>query len=119
MLTKIDAIDAVQLEAITAMVNDMGFADPVAISSIEDHGIEALQRLIRERLFGAPCSVHILPPVGGDHTASERIVADIYEHGMVEQDDRTESGEVWMVVWMAAAAQAQLQARWKQRIDIK
>ena len=119
VLTKIDVIDAVQRRAITAMVNDMGFTDPIAISSIEDHGIDALQRLIREHLFGAPCSVHILPPVGGNHTASERIAADVYEHGMVENDDRTESGEVRMLVWLAPAARAQLQARWKQRIDIK
>ena len=45
--------------------------------------------------------------------------ADVDEHGMVEEDDRTESGEVRMQVWIAPAARAQLQARWKRRIDMK
>ena len=119
VLTKVDAIDAVQEQHMVAMVSEMGFANPIAISSVEDHGIDALQRLIRERLFGAPCSVYIRPPTGEDHTASARIAADVYEHGMVEEDDRTESGEVRMQVWIAPAARAQLQARWKRRIDMK
>ena len=43
--------------------------------------------------------------------ASERIVSAFYEHGMVEEDQRSEDGIMTLKVWMTASQQ--LVARWK------
>jgi hypothetical protein len=70
-------------------------------------------------LFGAPCGVTVHPPQGADDDASERIVADVYEAGMVEENEALVNGSVRLVVWAAAEQQARLKRRWGERIDIK
>ena len=46
-------------------------------------------------------------------------MADVYENGMVESNDRAQDGTVQMVAWLASPQQAKLKARWLHRIDIK
>ena len=98
---------------------EQGFPEPVAISSLTGEGIDKLQHFIREQLFGAPVFMHVHPPRTASADASERIISSIYDQGMVESVDRLEGGTVVLNVWMTAACQAQLLARWGARIDIK
>ena len=92
---------------------------PVALSSVSGIGISELQSFIREQLFGAAVTVRIPAPTSHNAEASERVAADVYARGMVEDDVRSENGEILMQVWVAEASQAQLKARWGERIDIK
>ena len=61
----------------------------------------------------------ISPPTLPEEDATERVVAAVYEAGMVEDDERGKDGSARMLVWLATAAQAQLQHRWQHRIEIK
>ena len=108
-----------QHQAAVDLISRLGFDNPTAVSSITGEGMEALQRLIRERLFGRSVTVQVFPPTLAVPDASERIVSAIYDHGMVESDRRSEDGLMTLEVWMASSAQARLLARWKERIDIK
>ena len=119
VLTKIDKVSQEQHQAAVDLISRLGFDNPTAVSSITGEGMEALQRLIRERLFGRSVTVRVFPPSLAVPDASERIVSAIYEHGMVESDRRSEDGLMTLEVWMASSAQARLLARWKERIDIK
>ena len=119
VLTKIDLLSEAELRRVSELVEDLGYPSPVAISSLEDTGIDALQLFIRKRLFGEPCTLSIHPPATSGDDASERIVADVYENGMVESNDRAQDGTVQMVAWLASPQQAKLKARWLHRIDIK
>ena len=119
VLTKIDATTAQQQRAVSDLVMEQGFPEPVAISSMTGEGIDKLQHFIREQLFGAPVFMHVHPPTTASGDASERIISSIYDQGMVESVNRLEGGTVVLNVWMTAACQAQLLARWGARIDIK
>jgi len=119
VLTKIDSVDAAQLREARAVVEAFGFAPPTCISTHENLGLEELQLTVLERLYGASVTVVVLPPHHHDDEASERIVADVYERGMVEHVDRTEDGPVRMEAWLSSEQQARLSSRWSQRIDIK
>ncbi len=119
VLTKVDATTAQQQRAVSDLVMEQGFPEPVAISSLTGEGIDKLQHFIREQLFGAPVFMHVHPPTTASADASERIISSIYDQGMVESVDRLEGGTVVLNVWMTAACQAQLLARWGARIDIK
>lgn len=119
VLTKVDATTLQQQRAVSDLVMEQGFPEPVAISSLTGEGIDKLQHFIRERLFGAPVFMHVHPPTTASADASERIISSIYDQGMVENVDRLEGGTVVLNVWMTAACQAQLLARWGARIDIK
>jgi GTP-binding protein HflX len=119
VLTKIDKISPDHLDEVKQRVVELGFKTPLSISSHENLGIDVLQRTIRQRLFGEPCEVIIHPPTYHSPEASERLASDVYENGMVEADERQEDGTIQMVAWVPSVAQAQLQARWLGRIDIK
>ena len=119
VLTKIDKISEHQISIIEGLVREEGFSKPVALSSVSGKGITELQSFIREQLFGAAVTVRIPAPTSQNVEASERVAADVYARGMVEDDVRSDNGEIVMQVWMAEACQAQLKARWGERIDIK
>ena len=76
-------------------------------------------RFIRKQLFGASVSVTVFPPTSTSPDASERIVSEVYDRGMVDDDHRETDGTTRLDVWMTQACQAQLKARWADRIDIK
>ena len=71
------------------------------------------------QLFGAPVSVRVSPPTASSGDASERIVSEVYDRGMVDDDRREPDGTMMLEVWLPQACQAQLKARWADRIDIK
>ncbi|MCH1616999.1 MAG: 50S ribosome-binding GTPase [Candidatus Poseidonia sp.] len=119
VLTKIDKVTGPQYRAVVDRLDLLGFHDHVPVSSMTGEGMEALQHVIRERLFGHPVLVHIHPPTPTSPDASERIVSEVYAHGMVEEDVRSEVGLMTLKVWIATSKQAQLLDRWKGRIDIK
>ena len=119
VLTKIDKVSGQQQQSVAELVAQLGFEDPVAVSSFTGEGMDGLQQLIRERLFGQPATVLVRPPTPASPDASERIVSEMYDHGMVEEDVRSEDGTMTLKVWMAESKQAQILARWKGRIDIK
>ncbi len=119
VLTKIDKVSDQHHRAVINLVEHLGFVDPTSVSSLTGAGMDALQRLIRERLFGRSVTVRVSPPTATNPDASERLVSSFYEHGMVENDQRSEDGVITLEVWMAAATLSQLQSRWKERIDIK
>ena len=119
VLTKIDKVSPEKREAVTALVGEEGFPAPVAVSSHTGEGVDALQLFIREQLFGASVSVSVFPPTSTSPDASERIVSEVYDRGMVDHDRRDSDGTTRLDVWMTQACQAQLKARWADRIDIK
>ena len=118
-LTKIDKVSPEKREAVAALVGEEGFPPPVAVSSHTGEGVDALQLFIREQLFGASVSVSVFPPTSTSSDASERIVSEVYDRGMVDHDRRETDGTTRLDVWMTQACQAQLKARWADRIDIK
>ena len=119
VLTKIDKVSPDKREAVAALVGDEGFPAPVAVSSRTGEGVDALQLFIREQLFGASVSVSVFPPTSTSSDASERIISEVYDRGMVDHDRRETDGTTRLDVWMTQACQAQLKARWADRIDIK
>jgi 50S ribosomal subunit-associated GTPase HflX len=119
VLTKLDLVEDDQLQSAIRAVEAAGFDTPLALSTHTGEGVEALQELIRKRLFGEPSQLIIQPPNKHQMDASERIIADVYDHGMVDQNEISDEGTVHMVVWLTRTSQAQLTARWKSRIDIK
>ena len=119
VLTKIDLVEPTVLERVVEEIQAMNFPSPVTVSSHTGQGIEALQTLIRQRLFGRAVEVIVSPPALPEEDATERVVAAVYEAGMVEDDERGEDGSARMLVWLATAAQAQLKHRWQHRIEIK
>ena len=119
VLTKIDKVSPEKREAVAALVGEEGFPAPVAVSSHTGEGVDALQLFIREQLFGASVSVTVFPPTSASPDASERIVSEVYDRGMVDDDHRETDGTTRLEVWMTQACQAQLKARWADRIDIK
>ena len=119
VLTKIDAVDEDGLSNAKATVAEFGFASPTCISTHQGLGLEALQRTVRERLYGAPVTVIVNPPTTATDEASERIVADVYERGMVERVDRIDGQPIRLEAWLSIEHQARLCARWRQRIEIK
>ena len=119
VLTKIDKVSPEKREAVAALVGEEGFPAPVAVSSHTGEGVDALQLFIREQLFGASVSVTVFPPTSTSPDASERIVSEVYDRGMVDDDHRDTDGTTRLDVWMTQACQAQLKARWADRIDIK
>lgn len=119
VLTKLDLVEDDQLQSAIRAVEAAGFDAPLALSTHTGEGVEALQELIRKRLFGEPSQLIIQPPNKHQMDASERIIADVYDHGMVDQNEISDEGTVHMVVWLTRTSQAQLTARWKSRIDIK
>lgn len=119
VLTKADKVSLPQLVTVKDLVAELGFPDPSVISSHEGTGLDALQHRIRERLFGAPCTVFVHPSNQPEDDAIERIVADVYEVGTVEQNEVLHDGTVQMRVWVASDQQARLKRRWSERIDIK
>ena len=119
VLTKIDKVSPDKRKAVAALVGEEGFPAPVAVSSHTGEGVDALQLFIREQLFGASVSVTVFPPTSTSPDASERIVSEVYDRGMVDHDRRETDGTTRLDVWMPQACQAQLKARWADRIDIK
>ena len=119
VLTKIDKVSPEKRETVAALVGEEGFPAPVAVSSHTGEGVDALQLFIREQLFGASVSVTVFPPTSTSPDASERIVSEVYDRGMVDDDHRETDGTMRLDVWMTQACQAQLKARWADRIDIK
>ena len=119
VLTKIDKVSPDKREAVAALVGEEGFPAPVAVSSRTGEGVDALQLFIREQLFGASVSVSVFPPTSTSSDASERIISEVYDRGMVDHDRRETDGTTRLDVWMTQACQAQLKARWADRIDIK
>ena len=119
VLTKIDKVSPDKRKAVAALVGEEGFPAPVAVSSHTGEGVDALQLFIREQLFGASVSVSVFPPTSTNSDASERIVSEVYDRGMVDHDRRETDGTTRLDVWMTQACQAQLKARWADRIDIK
>ena len=119
VLTKIDKVSPDKRKAVAALVGEEGFPAPVAVSSRTGEGVDALQLFIREQLFGASVSVSVFPPTSTSSDASERIISEVYDRGMVDHDRRETDGTTRLDVWMTQACQAQLKARWADRIDIK
>ena len=119
VLTKTDLVEPTVLERVVEEIQAMNFPSPVTVSSHTGQGIEALQTLIRQRLFGRAVEVIVSPPTLPEEDATERVVAAVYEAGMVEDDERGKDGSARMLVWLATAAQAQLKHRWQHRIEIK
>ena len=119
VLTKIDKVSPDKRKAVAALVGEEGFPAPVAVSSHTGEGVDALQLFIREQLFGASVSITVFPPTSASPDASERIVSEVYDRGMVDDDHRETDGSTQLEVWMTQACQAQLKARWADRIDIK
>ena len=119
ILTKIDKVSAERREAVAALVRSEGFPEPVVVSSHTGEGVENLQLFIREQLLGAPVSVRVSPPTASSDDAIERIVSEVYDRGMVDDDHREPDGTTMLEVWLTRACQAQLKARWADRIDIK
>ena len=119
VLTKIDKIDAYQLHAVRQSVEEFGFERPLCISSHTNQGIAELHVFILERLFGSACQITVFPPTAGQSDASAKIASEVYESGMVERDLRTHPDHIELIVWMKSDLQAQLQSRWRGRIEIK
>ncbi|MGA0239796.1 MAG: GTPase [Poseidonia sp.] len=119
VLTKADNVSPTHLAAVKDIVHEFGFTEPLVISTHENTGLDALQLRVREHLFGAPSTVLVKAPQAPDDDASERIVADIHEAGMVEDHEVLSDGTVRLVVWAAEEQQARLTRRWAGRIDIK
>jgi len=119
LLTKIDQAHPEAIAALAKTVTDMGFPEPLAVSSLTGEGVDAFQHGLLCSLFGSPVNLRVSPPAHVGDEATERWVSMIYEAGMVEDDQRFEDGSAELLAWLSSSSVAQLMAQANGRIEVK
>ena len=117
VLTKCDTIDMETLDEKRAMLSEHGFSNPLFISSHSGEGIETLQSVVLDTLFGPKRTLFIHNPEP-NQMASEAILSRIFDAVYVHEHEKNESG---IEVRISASDEtiAILNSNYGQRIELK
>ena len=100
-----------------AMISEHGFSNPLFISSHSGEGIEALQSVVLDTLFGPKRTLFIHNPEA-NQMASEAILSRIFDAVYVHEHEKNENG---IEVRISASDEtiAILNSNYGQRIELK
>ena len=117
VLTKRDTVDSETIESKQAMISEHGFSNPLFISSHSGEGIEALQSVVLNTLFGPKRTLLIHNPEP-NQMASEAILSRIFDAAYVHEHEKDENG---IEVRISASDEtiAILNSNYGQRIELK
>ena len=117
VLTKRDMVDVKTLESKQAMMSEHGFSNPLFVSSHSGEGIESLQSVVLDTLFGPKRTLFIHHPQQ-NQMASEAILSRIFDAVYVHEHQRYKNG---IEVRISASDEtiAILFSNYGQRIELK
>ena len=117
VLTKVELVESKSLQQKTELITELGFSNPMSISSFSEQGLEELQNTIFMRLFGPPVDLILHPSLTG--RAIEGFISDVYESGLVTDKKENKNGTVSIKVWIQSQSLSKLIAHSKGRIELK
>ena len=117
VLTKVELVESKSLQQKTELITELGFSNPMSISSFSEQGLEELQNTILMRLFGPPVDLILHPSLTG--RAIEGFISDVYEAGLVTDKKENKNGTVSIKVWIQSQSLSKLIAHSKGRIELK
>ena len=117
VLTKVELVESKSLHQKTELITELGFSNPMSISSFSEQGLEELQNTILMRLFGPPVDLILHPSLTG--RAIEGFISDVYEAGLVTDKKENKNGTVSIKVWIQSQSLSKLIAHSKGRIELK
>ena len=117
VLTKMELVESKSLQQKTELITELGFSNPMSISSFSEQGLEELQNTILMRLFGPPVDLILHPSLTG--RAIEGFISDVYEAGLVTDKKENKNGTVSIKVWIQSQSLSKLIAHSKGRIELK
>jgi GTP-binding protein HflX len=117
VLTKMELVESKSLQQKTELITELGFSNPMSISSFSEQGLDELQNTILMRLFGPPVDLILRPSLTG--RAIEGFISDVYEAGLVTDKKENKNGTVSIKVWIQSQSLSKLIAHSKGRIELK
>ncbi|RJU83795.1 MAG: HflX family GTPase [Candidatus Poseidoniales archaeon] len=117
VLTKVELVDDKSLQEKSEIIKQLGFSQPMTVSSFSERGLAELQDTILMRLFGPPVSLILHPSLTG--RAIEGYVSDVYETGLVTVKKENNDGTICIQVWIQSQSLSKLLARSNGRIEVK
>ncbi len=76
-----ELVDNKSLQEKSELIKELGFSQPMPVSSFSEQGLDELQDTILMRLFGPPVDLILHPSLTG--RAIEGFVSDVYDVGLV------------------------------------
>ena len=117
VLSKIEMVGHLELQDRVDLIQEFGFNAPIAISALEDIGLDELQEEILLRLFGPQIELTLHPSV--DQRAIEGYVSDVYDCGLVTSKENNSDGSISIRVWIQSQSLSKLIANSNGRIEVK
>jgi len=117
ILTKMELVDSKSLQEKSELIKELGFSQPMPVSSFSEQGLDELQDTILMRLFGPPVDLILHPSLTG--RAIEGFVSDVYDVGLVTTKQENKDGSISIQVWIQSQALSKLLAHSNGRIEIK
>ena len=117
VLSKIEMVGHLELQDRIDLIQEFGFNAPIAISALEDIGLDELQEEILLRLFGPQIELTLHPSV--DQRAIEGYVSDVYDCGLVTSKVNNSDGSISIRVWIQSQSLSKLIANSNGRIEVK
>lgn len=117
VLSKIEMVGRLELQDRIDLIQEFGFNAPIAISALEDIGLDKLQEEILLRLFGPQIELTLHPSL--DQRAIEGYVSDVYDCGLVTSKVNNSDGSISIRVWIQSQSLSKLIANSNGRIEVK
>ena len=117
VLSKIEMVGRLELQDRIDLIQEFGFNVPIAISALEDIGLDKLQEEILLRLFGPQIELTLHPSL--DQRAIEGYVSDVYDCGLVTSKVNNSDGSISIRVWIQSQSLSKLIANSNGRIEVK
>ena len=117
VLSKIEMVGRLELQDRIDLIQEFGFNAPIAISALEDIGLDKLQEEILLRLFGPQIELTLHPSL--DQRAIEGYVSDVYDCGLVTSKVNNSDGSISIRVWIQPQSLSKLIANSNGRIEVK
>ena len=117
VLSKVEMVGHLELQDRIDLIQEFGFNAPIAISALEDIGLDKLQEEILLRLFGPQIELTLHPSL--DQRAIEGYVSDVYDCGLVTSKVNNSDGSISIRVWIQSQSLSKLIANSNGRIEVK
>jgi len=117
VLTKTELTTPSSLAEKTDLIIDLGFSNPLLISSHTGRGMDELQETILLQLFGPPVTLNLSSSTSD--RAIEGYVSDVYDAGLVTSSQKNDDGSITIEVWIHAQSLARLISHSNGRIEVK
>ena len=117
VLTKRDTVNSETIESKQAMISEHGFSNPLFISSHSGTGIDELQSVVLDTLFGPKRTLFIHNPEP-NQMATEAILSRIFDAVYVHKHEKNDEG-VEVRISASDETIAILFSNYGQRIELK